>query len=205
MTRKPDPDTATGALTDRIHRAASRLHALAEAWERCYPMLWDTDQPPPEANVTTSKDDPLPVNPDNPPRLHKAYTAAAKHVVRAAQQLADVTGCDPWPSTLLDTARPVPPHHAVARVGTLNVAETLTRVEPDALTAADAQAVEHACNEAEKAVHEFTRVAKELVYPKPRRARLAEPHRCEIPACHRTRDGRNRRCRTCQRHGVTAA
>lgn len=195
MTRKPDPDANRGALTDRIHRAVSRLHALSQAWERCYPMLWDTDQPPPEANVTTSSDDPLPVNPDNPPRLHRAYTASAKHVVRAARQLADVTGRDPWRSTLLDTPNPIPPHHQVARVGTLNVAETLTRVEPDALTAADAQAIEHACDEADKAVHELTRVAKELVYQRG----------CRVAGCRRRNEANRTTCRQHRSDRASAA
>lgn len=205
MRRKRQPETSGGALTDRIHRACARLDALAAAWARCYPMLWDSDGPPPEVLVTTSSNgSDLPVNPDSPPQLHRAYTAACKHVIRASRKLVDVTGCDPWPSTLLDTAHPVPPHHDLARAGTLNVRETLARIEPDALTARDAQTVEQACNEADAAVGELTRLARELVYPKRREARLQEPHRCEVPSCHRARDGRNKKCRTCQRHDVPA-
>lgn len=184
-------------MRPRIDQARSRLAALADAWHRCYPMLWDPDQAPPEVvKVRTSAAPRLPHNPDHPPQLHRAYVDAAKHVVRCGVRIAALVDAPIWWSTILDDARPLPPHPDVARAGTLVVREALGRVAVDELDALGAQVVESACDEADAACGSVEKMGRGLLYPK----RL----RCVEPGCGSPRDGRHRRCKPCRAQSYAA-
>ena len=187
----------SGTLQPRIDQARSRLAALADAWHRAYPMLWDPDAAPPEVvKIRTSAAPRLPHNPDHPPQLHKAYVDAAKHTVRCGLRVSDLVDAPIWYSTLVDDARPLPPHPDVARAGTLVVREALGRVAVDDIDAVAAQVAESACDEADAAYRMLERMGRELVHPKQRR--------CVEPGCGSPRDGRHRRCKPCRAQSYAA-
>ena len=141
----------TVPLPDRIASARDALARLADLAPALHPAIYDRDAGAPEAPSRGQPSSRPLFVPEHASALYRAYIDACRHAVRSGQALKAVVDGPYWYTDLLGRANPAAPNPWVVAAGCRVNRDALGRVDPEKVTATEAAAVRHACDEAEAA------------------------------------------------------